>query len=162
MKFALHICEANISQRSYFTWALPNFTRYRRISLKKESKSFDLLFFLEVPPRFELGMTVLQTGALPLGYGTIFIMLYYYSKTKLVCQEEKRFFQKTFLKRGNGKINGGGYRAYSSFFFIFLFTNRYICATIALYYISKENTLWQPEEIFLSLSGRCSCLSRKL
>ena len=67
-------------------------------------------------------------------------MLYYYSKTKLVCQEEKRFFQKTFLKRGNGKINGGGYRAYSSFFFIFLFTNRYICATIALYYVSKENT----------------------
>ena len=35
MKFALHICEANILQRSYFTWALPNFTRRRRISLKK-------------------------------------------------------------------------------------------------------------------------------
>ena len=31
----LHICEANISQRSYFTWALPYFTRRRRISLKK-------------------------------------------------------------------------------------------------------------------------------
>jgi hypothetical protein len=37
MKFALHICEANISQRSYFTWALPNFTRRRRISLKKDA-----------------------------------------------------------------------------------------------------------------------------
>ena len=26
----------------------------------------------EVPPRFELGIEVLQTFALPLGYGTIF------------------------------------------------------------------------------------------
>ena len=29
-------------------------------------------FFLEVPPRFELGMEVLQTFALPLGYGTLY------------------------------------------------------------------------------------------
>ena len=27
--------------------------------------------FMEVPPRFELGVEVLQTSALPLGYGTI-------------------------------------------------------------------------------------------
>ena len=27
---------------------------------------------VEVPPRFELGMEVLQTSALPLGYGTVF------------------------------------------------------------------------------------------
>ena len=26
-------------------------------------------FFLEAPPRIELGMTILQTAALPLGYG---------------------------------------------------------------------------------------------
>ena len=48
-------------------------------------------------------MTVLQTGALPLGYGTIFIMPYYYSKTKSVCQEEKCFFRKTFPKTRNRK-----------------------------------------------------------
>ena len=28
---------------------------------------------MEVPPRFELGIRVLQTRALPLGYGTIFV-----------------------------------------------------------------------------------------
>ena len=73
MKFALHICEANISQRSYFTWALPNFTRRRRISLKKESKSFDLLsFFWRRHPDLNRGIRVLQTRALPLGYGAVF------------------------------------------------------------------------------------------
>ena len=45
MKFALHICEANISQRSYFTWALPNFTRRRRISLKKAHLRCRCAFF---------------------------------------------------------------------------------------------------------------------
>jgi len=45
MKFALHICEANISQRSYFTWALPNFTRCRRISLKKAHLRCRCAFF---------------------------------------------------------------------------------------------------------------------
>ena len=32
-------------------------------------------FFLEAPPRFELGVKVLQTSALPLGYGAIFCFL---------------------------------------------------------------------------------------
>jgi len=45
MKFANHICEANISQRSYFTWRSQISLTARRISLKKESKSFDLLSF---------------------------------------------------------------------------------------------------------------------
>ena len=35
----LHICEANISQRSYFTWAKPYFTRRRRISPEKSTLS---------------------------------------------------------------------------------------------------------------------------
>ena len=30
------------------------------------------VFFLEAPPRFELGVKVLQTSALPLGYGAIY------------------------------------------------------------------------------------------
>ena len=30
------------------------------------------LVIMEVPPRFELGIRVLQTHALPLGYGTIY------------------------------------------------------------------------------------------
>ena len=29
------------------------------------------VFFMEAPPRFELGVKVLQTSALPLGYGAI-------------------------------------------------------------------------------------------
>ena len=32
--------------------------------------------FLEAPPRFELGMKLLQSSALPLGYGAISIKLY--------------------------------------------------------------------------------------
>ena len=32
-----------------------------------------MLHSLEVPPRFELGVEVLQTFALPLGYGTVLI-----------------------------------------------------------------------------------------
>ena len=54
MKFALHICEANISQRSYFTWALPNFTRRRRISLKKAHLRCRCAFFWRRHPSFAL------------------------------------------------------------------------------------------------------------
>ena len=134
MKFALPICEANISQRSYFTWALPNFTRRRRISLKKESKSFDLLSFfwrrhpeshsatgtvsvanrILLPaaaepspmegcvnpkrktspldwfsfwrrhPESDRGIKVLQTSALPLGYGAVFRTAILYHGTRLL------------------------------------------------------------------------------
>ena len=38
---------------------------------KQKILSFDRIFVLEAPPRFELGMKVLQTSALPLGYGAI-------------------------------------------------------------------------------------------
>ena len=70
MKFALHICEANISQRSYFTWALPNFTRRRRISLKKAHLRCRCAFFWRCRSDLNRWITVLQTGALPLGYVT--------------------------------------------------------------------------------------------
>ena len=69
MKFAPHICEANISQRSYFTWALPNFTRRRRISLKKAHLRCRCAFFWRRHPDLNWGIKVLQTSALPLGYG---------------------------------------------------------------------------------------------
>ena len=36
------------------------------------AKTADLIKFLEAPPRFGLGMKVLQTSALPLGYGAIY------------------------------------------------------------------------------------------
>ena len=46
----------------------------RRISLKKKKQVFRLAFlFLEVPPGFEPGIKVLQTYALPLGYGTVLL-----------------------------------------------------------------------------------------
>ena len=38
---------------------------------KKLSNPIGLLNFLEVPPRFELGVEELQSAALPLGYGTV-------------------------------------------------------------------------------------------
>ena len=37
---------------------------------KKKDTLFSVSFFLEVPPRFELGVELLQSSALPLGYGT--------------------------------------------------------------------------------------------
>jgi len=61
MKFARHICEANISQRSYFTWALPNFTRRRRISLKKAHLRCRCAFFWRRHPDLNRGIKVLQT-----------------------------------------------------------------------------------------------------
>ncbi len=32
---------------------------------------YDWIYLLEAPPRFELGMEVLQTSALPLGHGAL-------------------------------------------------------------------------------------------
>ena len=43
-----------------------------RMFLKKEKRHvIDVSFFLEAPPRLELGIKVLQTSALPLGYGAL-------------------------------------------------------------------------------------------
>jgi hypothetical protein len=39
--------------------------------MQKKVLSQDKTFSLEAPPRFELGVKVLQTSALPLGYGAI-------------------------------------------------------------------------------------------
>ncbi len=44
----------------------PADTNTKKYTLKR------VCIFLEAPPRFELGMKVLQTSALPLGYGAIF------------------------------------------------------------------------------------------
>ena len=38
---------------------------------KSRSKRYDACSDVEVPPRFELGVELLQSSALPLGYGTI-------------------------------------------------------------------------------------------
>ena len=39
---------------------------------KKKDTIFIVSFFLEAPPRLELGIEVLQTFALPLGHGAVF------------------------------------------------------------------------------------------
>ena len=39
---------------------------------KKVQVMLALFYYMEAAPRFELGMTVLQTAALPLGYAAIF------------------------------------------------------------------------------------------
>ena len=55
--------------------------------VEKREQVFRLaLFFLEVPPGIEPGIEVLQTFALPLGHGTIFRWLGYYSTGLFVCQ----------------------------------------------------------------------------
>ena len=41
--------------------------------LQKKSTSIEVLFFLEASPRLELGMRILQTLALPLGYDAIIL-----------------------------------------------------------------------------------------
>ena len=44
----------------------------RALTLEKSrSKRYDACSDVEVPPRFELGVELLQSSALPLGYGTI-------------------------------------------------------------------------------------------
>ena len=53
---------------------------------KKNGIPRGIPFSLEVPPRFELGIEVLQTFALPLGYGTVCLMPVYYIKARLFCQ----------------------------------------------------------------------------
>ena len=39
--------------------------------VEKSTSAEQMCFFLEATPRFELGVKVLQTSALPLGYGAI-------------------------------------------------------------------------------------------
>ena len=50
-------------------------------------------FFLEAPPRFELGVKVLQTSALPLGYGALF----HYMKLFEKMNPKSLFIKKTCL-----------------------------------------------------------------
>ena len=45
---------------------------YNGIKSHKKSRILNSGFLTEVPPGFEPGIEVLQTFALPLGYGTIF------------------------------------------------------------------------------------------
>ena len=40
--------------------------------------------FLEVPPRFELGVELLQSSALPLGYGTRYKIVYAWSPKEML------------------------------------------------------------------------------
>ena len=42
------------------------------VTAKKDRTPIGVLSFLEAPPRFGLGIEVLQTFALPLGHGAIF------------------------------------------------------------------------------------------
>ena len=49
---------------------------YRILKKEKAQKTLISWAFQEVPPGFEPGIEVLQTFALPLGYGTIFTFYY--------------------------------------------------------------------------------------
>ena len=62
---------------------------------KKIALAFARAFVLEAPPRFELGMKLLQSSALPLGYGatTLYCMLY---NAYMCLERETRFELATF------------------------------------------------------------------
>ena len=72
MKFAhsrkriFHICFSKYFTAKLFHLPKANFVE------KREQVGDLLSFFLEAPPRFGLGVEVLQTFALPLGHGAIF------------------------------------------------------------------------------------------
>ena len=63
----------------------------------KNTQSFPTKCFpLEAPPRFELGIKVLQTSALPLGYGAVNIETDYISNLSHFLERVKRFELSTF------------------------------------------------------------------
>ena len=49
---------------------------------KKSTCKLQVLFLMEAPPRFELGIMVLQTNALPLGYSAKKIGADYEARTR--------------------------------------------------------------------------------
>ena len=53
---------------------------------KQKAPRMGCFLLLEAPPRIELGIEVLQTFALPLGYGTKYSMPVYYIKVYRFCQ----------------------------------------------------------------------------
>ena len=59
-----------ISSRSDFIHEVDFFRRKTDLA-EKSTLLYARCFFLEAPPRFELGIRVLQTHALPLGYSAI-------------------------------------------------------------------------------------------
>ena len=71
MKFASSHLRSKYFTAKLFHLVKPNSTRRRRISLKKEraSQRLALSFFWRRHPDLNWGIKVLQTSALPLGYG---------------------------------------------------------------------------------------------
>ena len=70
MKFTFFICrKAYFIRVAYFIAKLFHLPQANFI---EKRLFFRIVFFLEAPPRFELGIKVLQTSALPLGYGAIY------------------------------------------------------------------------------------------
>ena len=77
MKFAFSHLRSKYFTAKLFHLVKPNFTRRRRISLKKEraSQRLALSFFWRRHPDLNWGITVLQTSALPLGYGAEYMRI---------------------------------------------------------------------------------------
>ena len=77
MKFAFSHLRSKYFTAKLFHLVKPNFTRRRRISLKKEraSQRLTLSFFWRRHPDLNWGIKVLQTSALPLGYGAEYVRI---------------------------------------------------------------------------------------
>ena len=78
--FFRRICELDFVRRR--TKAQP----YWGVTAKKDRTREVSCLFLEAPPRFGLGIEVLQTFALPLGHGAIFSQQMDYITKILSCQ----------------------------------------------------------------------------
>ena len=77
--------------QQYFTHKV-HFTNPKDLFRWKKSIAFAMLFFLEVPPGFEPGIRVLQTRALPLGYGTENIKLWFWQCKLIIYLPNIRYY----------------------------------------------------------------------
>ena len=72
-KVKMYDTENKKQPQTYLTSQAPNgLSRWKKFMTRanKKRQPYDCLF-MEAPPRLELGIKVLQTSALPLGYGAI-------------------------------------------------------------------------------------------
>jgi hypothetical protein len=69
-KFLVHPAFSLMNTGSYCEYENHGHSPWFSYSQKSRSKRYDACSGVEVPPRFELGVELLQSSALPLGYGT--------------------------------------------------------------------------------------------
>ena len=79
-------------------WKCPENSKKPLIAQGFFTVVLDCCTILEAPPRFELGMRVLQTLALPLGYSATFVLIYSMHKSPFWWQRRKKLERITRLE----------------------------------------------------------------